>query len=32
MSDKKALPPMSAILEKVFEDAPEFMVVLDPAI
>jgi len=32
MSDKKALPPLSAILEKVFEDAPEFMVVLDPSL
>ena len=32
MSDKKALPPMSAILEKVFEDAPEFLVVLDPSL
>ena len=30
MPDKKALPSMSAILEKVFEDAPEFLVVLDP--
>ena len=32
MSDKKALPSMSAILEKVFEDAPEFLVVLDPSL
>ena len=30
MPSKKALPSMSAILEKVFEDAPEFLVVLDP--
>jgi diguanylate cyclase (GGDEF)-like protein len=32
MADKKALPPMSAILEKVFEDAPEYLVVLDPSL
>jgi len=32
MDAKKHLPSMSAILEKVFEDAPEYLVVLDPSL